>query len=213
MVVGHRVGGIVDIDGAVTDRGRGVVLRDNAPSSLVRFDGGLRSTTDQAPAFSAVHGGKVAVTDPPGEATNMLGSLRASALEMVDTTIHADGLTFQRISAGGLPFWRPVNGIVLDHTGSAGHLAVTGAHGTCTTAADCSGGAIVSTSGSGIYLRSTTAPSLTRMYVGNSGEDGIEGDSVDGLELVESVVADNGTTPRTSASGSTTCTGMPGWPT
>ncbi|HEX6899471.1 MAG TPA: hypothetical protein VF789_07160, partial [Thermoanaerobaculia bacterium] len=85
------------------------------------------------------------------------------------------------------------NGIILNSTGSNGSLMVKGNGGSCTSAATCTGGAIQATTGDGISLTSTRAPSLTRIFVSGSGGHGINATSVNnGLTLTSSFVTNSG---------------------
>ncbi len=113
-------------------------------------------------------------------------------------------MTFRRISTNGAS-----KGIVLDTTGTAGSLTVTGAGGTCTSIDTCSGGSILNSAGSddagaspggtGIVLRNTKAPSLTRMLIDNASNYAIRGTDVSGFTLANSVIkginGTNGATP------------------
>ena len=110
-------------------------------------------------------------------------------------------MTLERVvSSGG------ANGIVLDGTGSAGSLTVTGAGGTCTAenVAGCTGGSISGTTGAddasvtpggtGVVLHDTQAPSLNRMRINSHTNYAIRGDAVRGLTITDSVVdGTNGT--------------------
>ena len=129
--VTNRDGGTVDINGLVTDTSQGINLSTNG-TGLVRFDGGITASTGANTAFNATGGGTVAVTDTNGATApnNTLTTTTGTALNVANTTIHADDLTFRSISANGA-----ANGIVLNTTGASGGLTVTGNGGTCTSAA------------------------------------------------------------------------------
>jgi hypothetical protein len=188
----HRTGGTALFGGEVSSTGAGVELLDNGGGAggTIRFDGGLALTTQTNDAFTATGGGTVAVTDPTPAGIapdNTLTTSGGRALNVANTTIDADGLTFRSITSDGA-----VNGILLDSTGALGGLTVTGNGGTCSTSANCSGGSIRGSTESGVVLNSTTGTSLTRMHIQNSNEDGIEGSSVTGLDLTDSVITANG---------------------
>jgi len=101
----------------VTESSQGINLTSNG-TGTIRFDGGIvASTTGINTAFNATGGGTVAVTG----AANTLTTTTGTALIVQNTTIHADDLTFQSISANEAP-----NGIALNNTGSLGSLVVTG---------------------------------------------------------------------------------------
>ena len=55
------------------------------------------------------------------QTTNTLATTTGTALNVANTTIGAEDLTFQSISSNGA-----ANGIVLNTTGTAGNLVVTG---------------------------------------------------------------------------------------
>ncbi|HEU5036360.1 MAG TPA: Ig-like domain-containing protein [Nocardioides sp.] len=207
--VQNTTGGTKTFTGAVTDGGdgdgSGIALAANT-GATVRFDGGLTLATGPNAAFSATGGGTVAVTDPAGAASNTLTTTTGVALDVVGTTIGADGLTFERVSSNGAPV-----GIRLSGTGPSGSLTVTGAGGTCTNASTtgCTGGVIANgtgpdsssatPAGTGIVLNDTRAPSFTRMWLHDFSNYAIRGTSVAGFTLATSVVngtnGDNATTP------------------
>jgi hypothetical protein len=222
-----RTGGTVTFSGAVADSndaGGGISLASNSggstvfsnaskvlntgPSNAVSMTssdghtlsftgGGLDIDTTSGRGFNADTSGTVTVQGTG----NTIDSTTGRALSVVTTDIAAADLTFQRISAlgGG----SGSQGIVLDATGSAGNLVVTGAGGTCTIAdtTGCSGGTISGYVGSddastlpvgtGIVLRNTTAPSFTRIHInGGAGSEnyGIRGVAVNGFAMAESVI-------------------------
>ena len=137
----------------------------------------LTTTGGTTPAFQLANAGTVTVTN--GAST--LASTTAAALDVANTTIGAAGLTFRSISSNGA-----VNGIVLNSTGSSGGLTVTG-DGSAGT-----GGTIQSSTGPGILLTSTSAPSFSFMAIQNGADDGIRGSGVTGFTLASSSVTNNG---------------------
>ena len=200
VVVQNKTGGTVTFGGAVSDTGTGILLSSN-PGALVRFDGGLTMSTGANPAFTATGGGSVAVTG-----TNTIATTTGTALNVANTTIHADGLTFRSISSNGA-----ATGIVLNTTGNSGRLVVAGNGGTCVAGntAGCSGGEIRNSSGvdeggalptgTGIVLNSTLNPSFTRMYLHDHSNYAVRGTSVAGFTLVDSVISGvNGTSALTA---------------
>jgi hypothetical protein len=210
--VANTSAGTKDFGGAIGDGGdgdgSGISLTNNA-GATIHFGGGLTLATGSNPAFVASGGGTVAVTDPnaPGTAPdNTLATTTAAALTIANTAIGAGGVTFRSISSNGA-----TNGIVLDATGAAGSLAVTGSGGTCTAASTggCSGGQIANSTGAdsaattpggtGIVLDATKDPSFTRMWIHDHSNYAIRGHDVAGFALDASVVngtnGDNGTTP------------------
>ncbi len=98
-------------------------------------------------------------------------------------------MTFQRVASNGA-----TSGIVLNTTGNAnGALVVTGNGGTCSSAANCTGGAIQASTGPGMNLTSVPGgASLTRVAVTAGGDDGIRATTVNDIDLADSVVLNNG---------------------
>ena len=212
--VQNTTGGTKTFSGAITDGGdgdgSGIAVTSNT-GATVRFDGGLTLATGANAAFAATGGGTIAVTDPAGAASNTVQTTTGVAVDVVSTTIHADGLTFERISSNGAPV-----GIRLSATGSSGGLTVTGAGGTCTNGnvAGCSGGTIANgtgadssaatPTGTGIVLDGTKDPSFTRMWLHDFSNYAVRGTDVSGLSLGTSVVnganGDNANAPFADSS-------------
>jgi len=176
--VTNHTGGTVDLNGPVNEDATGVNLSTNT-GATIRFDGGLVVDTGTNAAFNATGGGTVVVTG----AANTLTTTTGTPLNVVGTSIGGDGLTFRSVSSSGA-----ASGIVLNGTGNVGGLTVTGngGAGACTPAApaNCTGGAIQSSTGDGISLTATRNPSLTRMRIidnaGTTADEGIELDNVTG---------------------------------
>jgi hypothetical protein len=120
---------------------------------------------------------------------NTIDTTSGVALNVSNTAIGDNDLTFQSIASNGA-----ANGIVLANTSNAsGKLIVAGNGGTCTTSANCTGGAIQSSTSAGIDLSSVPGGvDLTRMYVGAGGDDGIRAATVAGFAMANSVVTGNG---------------------
>ncbi|MBM7519775.1 Ig-like domain-containing protein [Nocardioides nitrophenolicus] len=234
LEVSGRTGGTVTISKRITDSaddGGGILVSGNSGGSTVLSAAGttLDTGTGDAIAFTgngadgghtlSLSGGGLVLTSTTGKgldasggtllvsgAGNRITSGAGRALGLVGTQIAAGGLTFERISATGAP-----NGILLNGTGDAGSLVVTGAGGSCAPGdtSGCTGGTIAGSTGSddagvapvgtGIVLTDTKAPSLTRMWVRDASNYGIRGDRTRGLTLAQSVVGGtvgtNGATP------------------
>jgi len=183
-----QTGGTKDFNGALTDgsgAGGGISLVGNTGATM-RFDGGMSLTTTTATAFNATGGGTVVVTDT-ASTSNILSTTTATALNVANTTIGAEDITFQSISAGTGTNSAGV-GISLDNTGSSGGLHVTG-----TGTAD-SGGTIqhkgtagttngINTDGVGIYLNNTDDVQLANMQLNDFANYAIRGNDVVGLTL------------------------------
>jgi hypothetical protein len=141
---------------------------------------GIDITTSSGVGFNATGGGTVVVTG----SGNTITSTTGTALNVANTTIGANGLTFQSISANGAP-----NGIVLNTTGAAGGLTVTGDGTNTTKGGNASGGTIQNingadgtTNGIAIYLNNTSNVVLRRMTISGTIQNmGIHGLSVGGL--------------------------------
>jgi hypothetical protein len=192
-----QTGGTKDFNGAIDDNpadgdGGGISLSSSSASTTTRFDGGLSLSTGTSNAIAASSAGTLAITDPGGPgvgADNVLASTSGTALSLSSTTIHDDDLNFRSISSNGA-----ANGIVLNTTANAnGKLVVTGNNGTCTTTANCTGGAIQGSTAKGVVLNSVPGGvNLSHMIVTGSGDDGINATTVNGLSMDNSVVSNNG---------------------
>jgi large repetitive protein len=192
-----RTGGTVTFSGSITDTGTGIFL-DNNDNSTINFTGALSLSTGTNPGFTATNGGTVSNSNA---VVNTITTTTGIALNVANTTIGSGGLTFRSISSNGA-----VNGIVLNTLGSSGGLTVTGnssglcggqvsnsgATVTAPVSGDCSGGSILSSSGTGVLLTNTAAISLTRMRIASSGDDGIGGSGLGGLTLTSTLIESNG---------------------
>ena len=186
----NRDGGTVDINGLVTDNSLGINLSTNG-TGLVRFDGGINASTGANPAFVSAVSGNLAVTDTNGATApnNTLTTTTGTALNVANTTIHADDLTFLSISAG--TSGTPTNGIVLTNTGTAGSLIVTGT-GSTAQGGDNSGGTIQSTTGHGISLTNTVGPSFRNLRLLNTGGSGVNGTQVNDFSFTDGTITGAG---------------------
>jgi hypothetical protein len=173
-----------------TSVGKGVDLTSNTGSTIT-FTGALTISSGSNTAFNATGGGTVTSS----ATTSTLTSTTGTALNVVSTTIGAASLKFQSISSNG-----GSNGIVLNTTGASGNLQVlgTGAAGTGGTIQNKTGaeGSPVETAtlGVGIYLNSTTNPSLNWMSLHDFSNYAIVGTNVSGFTLTHTTVTGtNGT--------------------
>ncbi|MBK9982120.1 MAG: hypothetical protein IPP15_06785 [Saprospiraceae bacterium] len=139
-----------------TGTNSGVTLSSNAGATITINNGGLVITTTSGTGFNAAGGGTVTVT-VNGGAVNTISSGSGTALNVTSTTIGANGLNFQSISANG-----GSNGIVLNTTG-AGGLTVTG-----TSSTDGSGGTIQNITTRGAEFISANNISLKNMNFTNA---------------------------------------------
>ncbi len=181
IVVQNNTGGTIAFTGAskavATGAGAGVTLTDNTGATVQFAGGGLAISTTTGAGFSATGGGTVQVTG----ANNTIVSAGGVALNVANTGIGASGITFRSISANG-----GTSGIVLNGTGSANGLNVTG------SGAAGSGGTIANTSGPGISLQGTTSPSFAWISLQNTGGSGVQGTGVVNFTLAGSTVTGSG---------------------
>ena len=192
VAISNRTGGTIDFNGAITDGddgdGSGILL-DNNDGSTIRFDGGLTLSTGANTAFTAINGGTVVVTDPDGAgaAFNKITTTTGTALNVQNTFIGLDGLTFQSITSTTASGNNAINLTSTGTTaGTHGGLTVTGTDGgDAGTLADTgTGGTISNKSADSIVLNGTRAVSLNGMTVtNNSGGSWIDADNVVGLTL------------------------------
>jgi hypothetical protein len=196
-----------------TGAANAVALSNNTGAVLSFTNGGLDIDTTSGTGFSvtgagpgAASGGNVTVQG----SGNVIDAVSATALNVVNATIGGANMTFERISAGNATAAAdPASGIVLNNTGSAGGLVVTGnSSGACggsvtvnspgtpaTTGApnpaDCTGGLVQSTTAAGIVLTATANVSLTRVRVLDPGTDGIQVNAISGFTLARSLITDS----------------------
>ncbi|MBD2704520.1 hypothetical protein IC229_28020, partial [Spirosoma sp. BT702] len=137
-------------------------LSTNNTGGTVNFGGGnLVITTTSGTGFNATGGGTVNVTGMGNTITTTTGT----ALNVANTTIGANNLTFQSITAGTAASGAPATGINLTTTGASGGLIVTGIG---TTAG--SGGTIQKCT-HGVYANSSRNLSLSNMNIINNGQN------------------------------------------
>ena len=200
ITVSGNSGGAMTFSGASkiinTGASDAVLMSSNAPGSSVAFTGGgldIDATSGRGLEASS-NGGSIEVSGT----SNSIQTTTGRALNVTNTPISTNDLTFERIAANGA-----VNGIVLSNTGGAGRgLTVTGNGGACATTGDaCTGGTIQSTSGDAISLTTTQDIVLNRMKVVNGLGNGIRGASVTNFALRDSVVDNNGDDPATDEAG------------
>jgi large repetitive protein len=185
VAIANRTGGTTSFSGAVDDTGTGISLTNNTGATIA-FSGGVTSGAGVNSAFSATGGGTVTVTGTG----NMLSTSTGTALNVANTTIGTNGLTFRSITSNG-----GAGGIVLNNTGSSGGLTVTGS-GTAGSGGTIQHktGADGTTDGIGIYLNNTSSVSLARMQLNDFDNFAIRGTGVSGFTLSNSTInGSNGT--------------------
>jgi large repetitive protein len=169
-----KVGGnTISFSGAVTDSGGGINLDNNDQNTngaTINFSGGLNIDSTTNTGFNATNGGTVNVTNG---ANNSITTTTGTALNVANTNIGASELNFHDISSNGAP-----SGIILNNTGTAGGLNVTGSGA---ASRDGSGGTITATTGDGVSLTNTSQVSLTHMNITSTGGQGVMGSGVNGF--------------------------------
>lgn len=184
--VSNKTGGTVDLSGAVNSTsGGGINLASNS-STTINLTGGVTVSSGNNPAFTATGSGTVNVTG----SANTLTSTTGTALNVSGVNIGASGLNFRSISANGAS-----SGIILNNTGSAGGLTVTG------TGATGTGGTIQSCTSHGISLTNTARVNLSWMNVTNNLGSGISGGTINGFRLDRLSISGNGNDAATDESG------------
>ncbi len=161
-----------------TTTGKGVDLTSNAGSTIA-FTGLLTLGSGTNTAFN-VTGGVASVTAT--DAASTLTSTTGTALNVANSTIGAAGLRFRSISANGA-----ASGIVLNNTGVAGSVAVSG------TGSAGSGGTIQNTTSHGVSLTSTLSPSFSWMTIQNTAASGVKGTLVNNFTFTNGTVNNSGT--------------------
>jgi hypothetical protein len=131
-----------------------VNLTGNSGATIDFTNGGLAIISPLVTAFNATGGGTVSVTG----AGNTISTNTGTAINIDNTTISSNHITFQRINVNGAS-----NGIVLNATGSSGGLKVTGLGTT-----DGSGGVIQNIANRGVSAVNTSFLSLKNMAFNNA---------------------------------------------
>ncbi|HKP03564.1 MAG TPA: putative Ig domain-containing protein, partial [Chthoniobacterales bacterium] len=187
-----NIAGTLSFDGLTTSGGTGADLTGSNGSATFNFTGVTISSGGNT-GFNATGGGTVNITG----ASNTLTSTTGVALNVVNTTIGASGLTFRSISVTGNNTL-PASGIILNTTGSGG-LKVTGNAGVCTPATQtCTGGTIQGTGSHGVNLTAVSNIEFNLVSIKNTGDHGLFGDGVNNFTLRDSIVFNFG---NASASG------------
>jgi VCBS repeat-containing protein len=183
--ISGETGGTKDFNGSVSaSGGSGISLTGNNAATTMRFDGGLALSTGTNAAFVATGGGTVAVTDqnPAGVAPdNTLATTTGTALNIANTTIHANGATFRSISSNGA-----TNGIVLNNTGTSAGLTITG------TGANNSGGTIQNATQHGVSLTSTNNFNADELSITGANFAGVDGTDVTNFTFTDGEIVNAG---------------------
>jgi Bacterial Ig domain/RTX calcium-binding nonapeptide repeat (4 copies)/Cadherin domain len=213
--VTNRSGGAVTLSGPITDSadaGGGISLAGDSSGSttfsnatktlntgastaiamtgsdghtLTLSGGGLDVDATSGDGLAAANSGTLVVSG----AGNTIDTTTGRALAVAATDIGAAGVTFRSLSANGAP-----SGIVLNDTGAAGGLTVSGS-GSTTAGGDNSGGVIQNTTSHGVSLTATQSPSLTNLDVHDTSGSGINGTRVTDFTF------DNGRIERSGTGG------------
>ena len=157
-----------------TGEDHAIVMGTSDGHTLAVSGGSLDIDTTSGQGLAATTSGTLVVSGTG----NTIDSVSATALNVANTDIGAAGATFLRISSGNnTADPDPANGIVLNGTGSAAGLTVTG------TGSANSGGAIQNTTGDAVLLSSASSVSLTDMSITTAGGSWIDASTVNGLTL------------------------------
>jgi methionine-rich copper-binding protein CopC len=201
-------GGTVAVTGSIAATGQGLLAQNNTGGTFsftnasksfntgahaavtltsntgaaISFTNGLAITTTTGAGIHATGGGNLTVSG----GINTISTGSGTALRVDNTTIASGGLTFRSIAANG-----GANGIFLNNTGSTAGLTVTGAAGTAGSGGTIQNttGADGTTSGIGIYLNNTLAPSFSWMQLNGHAGWAIRGIDVANLTLANMVVS------------------------
>ncbi|HYJ05296.1 MAG TPA: putative Ig domain-containing protein, partial [Chthoniobacterales bacterium] len=201
ILMQNRTGGTVNFTGAVTATAAGVggVSLLNNTGSTINFTGGLNLSTSTNAAFTATGGGTVSATQNNTSIVNTLTTTTGTALNVANTTIGVNELTFRSISVTGNNT-SPANGIILTNTGTNG-FNIVGNGGACTAATPtCTGGTIQGTGSHGIWFTNVSNIEFTRIRIHNTGDHGIFGDGVNNFSLIDSYIHDFGNTAGAAVS-------------
>ncbi|HEX6085902.1 MAG TPA: Ig domain-containing protein, partial [Thermoanaerobaculia bacterium] len=195
----NGTGGTKSFTGLISDGfdgdGSGISISGNNASTIIGFSGGLSLATGNNAAFTATGAGTLTITDPAGATANRISTLNGTALSVSGgVQIGASGLTFESISVDGNDTL-PTNGILLNGTGSAGGLVITG------TGVANSGGTIRDTGDDGISLTNVAKISLSRMNITSNLGSGIFGNTVNGFVVADSSITANGDDAGADESG------------
>ena len=140
-----------------------------------------------------LHGFTISNTTGTGVSGTNFGTLTVSEHVIVNNTTGVPvnlsngdlAATFQSISSNGA-----TGGIVLNTT--TGNFSVSGNGGSCTSAASCTGGAILNST-SGVSLTNASSVSLDRVFIQNSTDSGIKGTLVTNFAFTNGVIDNSGT--------------------
>jgi hypothetical protein len=182
------------LSGAIDENGAGILVNGNGGSRSITFSGGLDIDTTSGEGFAATSNTNTGGLHVTG--TNDITSTSATALRVTNTTIGNSNLNFRNVSSGNATAAAdPVNGIVLNTTGTAGKLIITGTGGAGT------GGVIQRTTGDGILLTSTNDVTMSWMNVTSNLGAGVRGTTLNGFVFNNNSVSSNGDQASPDESG------------
>ena len=191
ILVDSNTGGTTSFTGAVTtNTGTTTAVNlTNNTGHAIQFSGGLDIDTTSGTGLNATGGGTVEVL--ASGVTNTVDSTTGTAVNIQNTTIGAQDVTFRSVSSNG-----GANvGINLLNTGTTGGFSVTGDGGNTQNG---SGGTITNKSGVGVRVNQASNVSLASMNITSTGDDGIfagglgAGDGVNGFSLRGVFLNNNG---------------------
>jgi hypothetical protein len=209
ITVSGNTGGTITLSGAttlmITTAAPAVSVTNNTTTNVNFGSGGLSivsASTATGDGFDAAAGGTITLTS--SGTNNTISTATGTALNITNTTIGAQGMTFTSIAAGTNSAG-PRNGIVLTNLGTAGSLTVTGIGST-----SGSGGTIQNSSGDGVSVSGDANVKLQWMNVTNGGSSGVLGNSNNGsltMDIRTSTFSNNlgGLQCANTGSGTATC--------
>jgi len=172
---------LIDFNGQLDIDNQGVSVTNNTVGSQVRFDGGLDINAMTDTGFNANNGGSITVTG----ANNSVTTTTGQAVVVQNTSTDIIAMTFRSISANGA-----INGIVLNNV--SGSFRVTGDGTTDVLGGFGTGGTIQNTTGPAVLLTSASNVTLQNMNINDSDDDGVRGNAVTDLVILNSSLARNG---------------------
>jgi hypothetical protein len=175
--------GDVTFNGTITDlengTGDGIFITNTSADVNFARSVLLSTSSTIAPALGMSSSAAGSLRMVPSAGANRAASSGNAALQVTDTTIHADGLQFQRLATTGT--FDDRHGIWLENTGTLGKLTVTG------TDSAGSGGQILGRQ-EGIHLVNVNGPSLNLMKLSGHADYAIHGSTVRSFQMSNTVI-------------------------
>src|SRR6266850_1447196 len=128
-------------------------------------------------------------TDNSMTITSISGAITTTGSTAVEVT-RASGTTPLAISQTSISASGGTNGIMLSNTN--GSFTVAGNGGTCSTAVNCTGGAVLNTTNA-VRLTNSTNVSIDRMFIQNTSDSGVKGTLVTNFAFTNGRIDNSGT--------------------